>query len=213
MRSRGFTLIELMIVIAVIAVVAAVAIPGIVSSVRTSNERNASASLKNLFPAQMTFKTTDADRNGVSDFWSLDVNGLYDFLPSGASEPIKMIEVAVALADVNTKPSPMYTLPPTRRSSPKAGYWYQNVGGNWDVATGSFVDLGPPDAVNQFGFAAIPHSYGSSGKLIFCINQAGTMYKVDTGSQANCWATQPLIDVVDTNGDTVPPASGFSKMD
>ncbi|HUR39322.1 MAG TPA: prepilin-type N-terminal cleavage/methylation domain-containing protein, partial [Planctomycetota bacterium] len=49
--NKGFTLIELMIVIAIIAIIAAIAIPGLLSSQRASNERNASTSLKTLTSA------------------------------------------------------------------------------------------------------------------------------------------------------------------
>ena len=45
-KHHGFTLIELMIVIAVIAVIAAIAIPGLISSQRSSYERGASTSMK-----------------------------------------------------------------------------------------------------------------------------------------------------------------------
>jgi hypothetical protein len=39
------------------------------------------------------------------------------------------------------------------------------------------------------------------------------MYKVDPGSQANCWVTQPLVGVNDTDSQDNVPATGFSKMD
>src|SRR6516165_7868464 len=77
MKRRGFTLIELMIVIAIIAIIAAIAIPGLLSSQRASNERNASTSLKTITAAQADFRANDRDGNHVNDFWTADVKGLY----------------------------------------------------------------------------------------------------------------------------------------
>src|SRR6187455_327077 len=75
--ARGFTLIELMIVIAIIAIIAAIAIPGLLSSQRASNERNASTSLKTLSSAEADFRSNDRDWNHVNDFWTANVAGLY----------------------------------------------------------------------------------------------------------------------------------------
>ncbi|HVR83252.1 MAG TPA: type II secretion system protein, partial [Planctomycetota bacterium] len=76
-KKGGFTLIELMIVIAIIAIIAAIAIPGLLSSQRASNERNASTSLKTLTSAEADFRANDRDWNHVNDFWTGDVKGLY----------------------------------------------------------------------------------------------------------------------------------------
>src|SRR5258706_4881229 len=75
--KQGFTLIELMIVIAIIAIIAAIAIPGLLSSQRASNERSASTSLKTLSTAEADFRANDRDWNHVNDFWTYNVAGLY----------------------------------------------------------------------------------------------------------------------------------------
>src|SRR6185295_535530 len=105
---KGFTLIELMIVIAIIAIIAAIAIPGLLSSQRASNERNASTSLKTLTSAEADFRANDRDWNHVNDFWTADVKGLYTMTSSAVAgntansttDPsIKLIELSVASAD------------------------------------------------------------------------------------------------------------------
>ena len=76
-RRHGFTLIELMIVIAIIAIIAAIAIPGLLSSQRAANERNASTSLKTVSTAQADFRSNDRDWNHVNDYWTYNLAGLY----------------------------------------------------------------------------------------------------------------------------------------
>ncbi len=70
--TSGFTLIELMIVIAIIAIIAAIAIPSMLESRISANESAASASLRaGVFPAQSQFAAgtySDMDSNGRGEF-------------------------------------------------------------------------------------------------------------------------------------------------
>lgn len=67
-RSDGFTLIELMIVIAIIAVIAALAIPELIEARKGSNEAAAIGALRTISTAQSLFKEGDHDGNGVPDY-------------------------------------------------------------------------------------------------------------------------------------------------
>jgi prepilin-type N-terminal cleavage/methylation domain-containing protein len=56
-HSRGFTLIELMIVVAVIAVVVAIAVPSVVNARKSGNEASAVSSLRTLTTVVETYRS------------------------------------------------------------------------------------------------------------------------------------------------------------
>ncbi|MBI2901847.1 MAG: DUF2950 family protein [Planctomycetes bacterium] len=208
-KEKGFTLIELMIVIAIIAIIAAIAIPGLLNSQRASNERNASGSLKTLGTAQSDFRSNDRDNNRIQDFWVGDVAGLYcidntNVLAGGVATPIKLIEVSIALADITVGgPGCTVTQPPGNNyavaaaptygtMSAKAGYWYMaltadlqwgaNTGTAGTYATNTGNTTEAKHNTSRFGVAAMYESYGSSGNKSFILNEGNTMFKRDFGA-------------------------------
>jgi prepilin-type N-terminal cleavage/methylation domain-containing protein len=69
--ADGFTLIELMIVIAIIAIIAAVAIPNLLASRMSANESAAVATLRNIMSAQSQFQQgarADTDDDGTGEY-------------------------------------------------------------------------------------------------------------------------------------------------
>jgi prepilin-type N-terminal cleavage/methylation domain-containing protein len=209
-REKGFTLIELMIVIAIIAIIAAIAIPGLLQSQRASNERNASASLKTLATAEADFRANDRDGNHVNDFWTGDVSNLYAIFPPGAagnpSAIIKLVELSVGGADaiplgVVAGPAGAaygslafinYAQP-----QPKAGYWYEtlvldnsNAGAPYAATTDGGANV---HNNSSFGFMAWPDTF-NSGRNAFIINEGNTIFK------------RPLINNVNPAPGIRPPA-------
>ena len=57
-RKEGFSLSELLIVVAVIGIIAALAVPNLVQSKKAANEASAIASVRNLVTAQITYAST-----------------------------------------------------------------------------------------------------------------------------------------------------------
>lgn len=87
-RKEGFTLIELMIVVAIIAIIAAIAIPNLLRSRMSANEASAAGAMRTVATSQVAFQTAafvDADNDGNGDYGSLVQLGNPD--GAGATPP------------------------------------------------------------------------------------------------------------------------------
>ena len=81
-NEKGFTLIELMIVIAIIAIIAAIAIPNLLDARKGANEAAAKSAMRTLFTVQNLFREGDKDGDGqldyATDLTELKTAGLID---------------------------------------------------------------------------------------------------------------------------------------
>ncbi|OHB74274.1 MAG: hypothetical protein A2Z34_03595, partial [Planctomycetes bacterium RBG_16_59_8] len=133
------------------------------------NWKSAIGTLKHLREMNPIFRNEDSDRNGVNDFWTADVSGLYRVLDAAGNQ-IAKIEIPVARADG----APLSSLEGYIGSmiatspQPKAGYYFRSMlldekGAPYNQ---NITRDGKTIALNtkKFAYCAYPAMYEETGK-------------------------------------------------
>ncbi len=170
--KKGFTLIELMIVVAIIAIIAAIAIPSLLRSRMAANETAAAASCKAFAEAEEIYHRTDYNGDGVLEY-AQKLSGTDSLLEkSSGTGDLALIDKTFAGAEGST-------------GQPKAGYVFTVLTEQGSAATGDARNyLSGSNMTLGYGLGASPAAYDGTGRNTFIINNNGTIFQGDKGNNS-----------------------------
>src|SRR5450432_1182550 len=146
-KQKGFSLIELLIVVAIILIIAAIAIPNLLRAKISANESSAVGSVRNLITAEISYSTTFPQAGYAAQLVNLG--------PGAGNQTCPVTGPAVANACL---------IDAVLSAGTKSGYGF--------AASGQVLVTG---AWTSFTAGAEPVTYNQTGTRAFCAFEDGVL--------------------------------------
>jgi len=153
-KQKGFSLIELLIVVAIILIIAAIAIPNLVRAKISANQASAVASVRSLTTSQIQYQSVYPSIGYAASSLTLGTGAAT--VPPTPCPPAGVSAAAACMIDG--------VLTAASGGFPKSGY---------DIATTGFVGAGGINTT--FLTVAGPDIYNRSGVTAYCSVEDGVM--------------------------------------
>jgi len=164
-KQKGFSLIELLIVVAIILIIAAIAIPNLLRARMAANESSAVGSLRTITTAQVSYSSM----YGVGS--SVNLTQLSGTL--NTCQQANLIDATLAAGQKSGYTFPVIFVNTTPNNTPPA----------------ILAATGCPDGLSSWGETANPITCDQTGHRAFYVDQSGVL-RVD--ATQNCPGATPV---------------------
>jgi len=164
-KQKGFSLIELLIVVAIILIIAAIAIPNLLRSRMAANEASAVGSIRTINTAEVTYQAAYPDMGYAATLANLGG------ATAACAPPAVATSAAACLIDSSL----------TTGAFQKSGYTFASVG----------TIVGGGTIRNTYTVTGVPQGIGTTGQRGFFSDESGVIrYTLDGTAPTN--AASPL---------------------